>query len=636
VAEEDTLVKLLVRNYRKYGDTKVAMRKKELGIWREYTWKDYYENVKYFSLGLVSLGFERGDKLAVLGDNNPEWFWAELAAMAAGGVVTGVFVDCSPPEVRYIVDHSDSTIVVAKDQEQVDKMLQIIDQLPEVKRVIYWDHRGLRGYDHSILTSFDQVLEMGRQYEESHPGLFEENVEKGKRDDLALILYTSGTTGLPKGAMASYDYLMTSSEINLRYYPSCETDEYLSYILPGWMVEQTLGLGVGLMVARPISFPEATSTVGENFREIAPSYIMQPSMIWESIASSIRSGIEEASFLKRFLYNLFLPVGYKIAYLRFKKKKVNWYWRVLYRVADLAAFRPVRDRYGFTKVKDALTAGAALSPDMLKFFHAHGIPLRQGYGLSEAQIVAGHRHDDIRPETVGKIFPEVKVKISDEGEILVGSDRIFQGYYKDPEKYHEMVRDGWLHTGDAGYIDEEGHIIYYDRLADLMELAGGEKFAPQYIESRLKFSPRIQECLVVVGEDKSYVSALINVGFANVGRWAEKKRIPYTTYVDLSQKDEVAQLIGREIAGVNKTLPEACRVKKYVVLHKEFDPDEAELTRTKKLRRSFMEERYKDLVSAIYRDASEYTVDAEVRYRDGRTGRVRTGIKIRSVEEITG
>ncbi|MFC1993918.1 AMP-binding protein [Chloroflexota bacterium] len=630
----DTLPKFLLRNYQNYGDDRIAMRKKRFGIWNEYTWKDCYEKVKYFSIGLISLGFAHGETVAIIGDNDPEWFWAELAAIAAGGVVTGVFVDCLPPEVQYQVEHCDATIVLAKDQEQVDKMIEVVDKLPKVKKVIYWEPKGLSSYDHQILTSYDDVIQHGIQYEKSSPGLFEDNIAKGRIDDLALVLYTSGTKGLPKGAMMDHRYLLTLAQMNEDYCPVNIKDEYLSYILPGWLMEQSLGLLPWLTVGRTMSFPEDTSTAIENFREIAPSYVMQPSRQWEAISSDIQTKIEEANVIKRFFYSRFLPIGYRVAELRLNKKKIHRIWRVLYRIADFASFKPVRDRYGLTNVRTAVTAGAALSPALLKFFHAHGIPLTQAYGMTESGFVCMHTPDDVKSETVGKIHPKVKVSISTEGEILIGTDFIFRGYYKDPEKYTEMVRDGWLHTGDAGSIDDDGHLIYYDRLEDLMDIADGQKFAPQYIETRMKFSPRIQECIVIGGKGRPYISALINIAFDNVGRWAEKRRIPYTTYVDLSQKEQLANLIAKDIVKFNNVLPEEWRVKKFVLLHKEFDPDESEMTRTKKLRRTYMEESYSDLISAIYQDEGEYVIDAQVHYRDGKTAQMVTSLKIWSVDEV--
>ncbi len=624
---EDTFPKLLLQSYEKWGGTKVAMRKKELGFWREYTWKDFYEKAKYFYLGLMSLRFERGDHVSIIGDNDPEWFWAELAIQAGGGVVTGIFSDCFPPEIKYILENTDSVFVVVQDQEQVDKLLQIKDELPLVKKVIYWNEGGLRHYDDPILISFREVLEAGREYEGVFPDLFEREVAKGKGEDIAFIAYTSGTTAFPKGAIQSYNYFLTGAMRTFDFNPVFENDEYLSFILPGWSIEQLYGLMAGLLKGQILNFPEKQETVAENMREIAPHTILYPSRLWEDLASSIQIKTLESNFLFRFMYNLFLPVGYKIGDLGLKKKTPNLFWRALSGIAELAVFRPLRDKHGLTRVRTPYSGGALLGPNISRFLRAIGLNLRQVYGSTEGGTTT-HVGNDIKLETVG--IPQVGeyIRISDEGEILADRDSCFTGYHKNPEATEKKLRDGWFHSGDAGYFDEDGHLIFIDRIEDMRQLADGTKYSPQYIESRLKFSPYVKDAFIAGGEERDYIAAVVNINFANVSDWAEKRKIPYTTFVDLSQRTEVCDLIKKEVEKVNKILPEETRVKAFANLHKEFDADEAELTRTRKLRRTFIGDRYREVIEAIYGDRAELVMEAPVIYRDGRTGVVSTKISV--------
>lgn len=628
----DTLPKLLKKNYEKYGDEKVAMRVKDMGIWQRYTWKDYYEKVKYFSLGLVSLGLEPGDKVSILGENKPEWFWALLATQAARGTVVGIFTDCMPPEVKYYVSHSDSKFVVAHDQEQVDKLLQIKDELPLLKRVIYWDPKGLWNYDDPILMSFERVIELGREYEKFHPGLFEENIDKGSGDDIGVFCYTSGTTGLPKAAMLRQSALRAVVYSWMAVDKWNDNDRYVSFLPPAWITEQALGIAGGLVSGMEVNFPEEPETVQENIREIGASVLFFGPRQWESIIRLVQAKIIDTSALRRFLYYLFLPVGYKVAEARLTKKKLNWMWQILYAIADWIVFRALKDKVGLLRIRCAYTAGAAVSPDILRYFQAIGVNIKQLYGGSEQGLVTLHRDGEIKWETSGPSMPGMEIRLSGEGEIVVRGDNMFVGYYKNPEATQEKIRNGWYYTGDFGYLDEDTHLIVIDRMEDLRELSGGRKFSPQYTEIRLRFSPYIKDALVIGGEDKAYVSTIVNIDLDNVGRWAEARRIPYTTFTDLSQKPEVISLIRREIDRVNKSLPEWARIKRFVNLHKEFDPDEAELTRTRKMRRTFVEERYHYLIDALYGDKDELTVEAPVTYRDGRKGVIQTAIKVTSLD----
>lgn len=648
----DTAPKYLKYNYKKWGDKKVALRVKDRGIWQSYTWKDYYEKVKYLSLGLISLGLERGDKVAILGENKPEWYCAELAAGAAGATVTGIFVDCLPTEVKFYVENSESTFVIAHDQEQVDKFLTpykdresnehppLKDELSLLKKIIFWDPKGILGFEGTpigdyadpILMSFDQVIELGKDYDKTHPGLFEENIEKTSGDDIGLFMYTSGTTGLPKAAMLRN---RTSQLIN-RAWNSVDKwrpdEQYVSFLPPAWVTEQALGVGANLLTGMEINFPEEPETVLENIREIGPGILFWGPANWESVSRLIQAKIIDTAVVRRFLYHLFLPVGYKVGDLRIAGERVNWLWRALYAIADLVVFRQLKDKVGLLKIRIAYSAGSAISPEIFRYFQALGVKLKQLYGSTEMGLVTIHPDDDVRPETCGPLMPGYECRLADDGEILVRSEMLFAGYYKKPEATKEKYLGDWYTSGDFGHIEEHGHVICIDRMDHLKELSGGRKFSPQFAEIRLRFSPYIKGALIVGSEDKDFVTAIVNIDLDNMGRWAEARCIPYTTFTDLSQKPEVINVIKGEIVRVNRHLPEWTRIKRFVNLHKEFDADDAELTRTRKLRRDFIEERYGYLIDALYGDKEELKVEAPITYRDGRTGTMITSVKVNTVE----
>ena len=628
----DTIPKLITRNYEKW-DHRTAMSMKNFGIWQKYSWQDYYEKVKYFSLGLVSLGLEQGDVVCIIGDNEPEWFWGEFATQAAGGIATGIFVDSIPSEVKYIAEHSDAKFAVINDQEQADKFLEIKDELPLLKKVIYWDPKGLRNYDDPILISFTEVIKLGREYEETHPGLFEQNVEKGKGDDIAFIYYTSGTTGLPKGAMLTHRALITTSQGFISRYPLSENDDLISNFPAAWVGDSFFATIPHLLTGARLNFPEEPETIAEDTREVGPNFVIYGPRQWESLVSEIQIKMIDAHPLKRFTYNLFLPVGHKIADIELQGKTPNLFWRALHGLAHLVLFRPLKDSLGLSKVRFAVTGSSVLSLDTFRLIHAIGIELRQNYASTEAGFISSHGKGEIKFESVGRPVLGTEVRITDAGELLVRSDCMYGGYHKDPEKTMASLIGGWCHTGDAVHIDETGHLIFLDRLEHMGELSSGIKYAPQYIEGRLRFSPYIKDAMVIGGRDREFVSAIINIDFAMVGKWAERNGIPYTTFVDLSQKKEVADLVQKDLVRVNGYLPEPARVRKFVLMHKEFDPDEAELTRTRKLRRDFMEQRYKELIDTLYEGGQEINVKAVVTYRDGRKGTVTTSIKVRSVSE---
>lgn len=631
--KHDTLPKNLYQNFlQKPG--RVAMRSKERGIWQSYTWEDCYTKVKYFSLGLASLGLKRGDKVSILGDNKPQWYWAELAVQAVGGIAVGIFTDCIPSEVKFYVEHSGSKFVVAYDQEQIDKLLEIKEELPLLKKLIYWEPKGLWSYKEAILMSFDEVIEIGERYEKENPRFFEEELEKGKGEDIAAICYTSGTTGTPKGALIPHKMLAEAQReaaILMGLYGR-KGYNYVSIIPGAWFSEQMTGIGGWVVSNQVVNFPEAPETVQQDLREIGPDILFYGARFWESVNRMVQARILDTTFFRRMIYKICLPVGLKVADLSYQRKRLGLYLRALYFVAFHAVFRQLRDRLGLSNLKIVLTGGAAISPEIIRYYKALGLDIALFYGTTEVGLVTLPIKGDVRPETCGKPTPWCDVKLSHEGEILVRTEFMYSGYYMNPEATNESVKDGWYYTGDYGYIDEDGYLIVIDRMKDMKQLAGGKKFSPQYAEARLRFSPYIRDVLILGSEETEYVSAVVNIDIDNAGRYAEGHHIPYTTYTDLSQKPEIIQIVKAAIAGINKTLPEHARIKKFANLHKEFDADEKELTRTRKIRRSFVEERYGEMISALNSDEKELKIESPITYRDGRKGVITTAIKINEVD----
>jgi len=632
--KEDTLPKLLKRNYEIYGDRKTAIRHKKFGIWRRYSWKDYYEKAEKFCLGLISLGLKKGDKVSIIGENEPELFWAELGIQAGGAIMVGIFTDCIPSEIKYYLTDSESHFVVAHDQEQVDKILSIKDEAPLLRKIIYWEPKGLWNYREDVLLSFDQVLEIGLNFKKDHPDLFDQLVEEGSGEDVPVICYSSGTTGDPKGAMITNDWLVKGAQTMAELDGwNNERFDYLSFIPPAWLTEQFFGVGGHLVTGMRLNFPEKPETVLENVREVGPHLLFYGARMWESVNRTVQARMIDSTWLRRQIYKTGLRIALKVADINFAKKKVSLGWRFLYFLSYQAVIRSLRDRLGLSRAEVVYSAGGALSPDIIKYFKALGVEIRLFYGSTEIGVVTTPRTGDLKPESSGTVVPWAEIKISDEGEILAKTKYIYRGYYNNPEVTQKsMNEDGWYKTGDFGHIDEDGHLIVIDRMKDLKELATGKKVSPGFAESRLRFSPYIKDVIVVAGEDRTFVGALINIDLDNVGNFAEKNKIAYTTFTDLSQKPEVRALIREEIEKVNSVLPEWNRVRRFVNLHKELDADEAELTRTRKLRRTYVEDRYKTMIDALFSEDESVVVEAPVAYRDGKTGTIKTEIFVNRLD----
>jgi long-chain acyl-CoA synthetase len=632
ITEDLTLPKLLIQQCEKFGD-KVAMREKEYGIWRPVTWKQYLRNVEEISLGLVALGLEDGDKVIMIGDNRPEALWTEMAAMCAGGVGVWLFQDCLMDEVQYIVDHSDTKFYVAEGQEEVDKALAIRDQCPKLKKIIWDDPKGLRHYDDPMLISLDDVRKLGRERMEKEPGLFKKLVSKGTAQDVCLLFYTSGTTSLPKGALLTHYNMLTMGQNLMRVDPCTPEDDFVSYLPFAWIGEQMMSISCGLMVGYTINFPEEPDTAQQNVREIGPHVMFAPPRLYEQYTRSVQVKHLDATWLKRKTFEWSMKIGYHTAEMKFEKKPVSAFWKLLRWGADWACFSKIRDHLGLSRVRHAYTGGAAMGPDHFRFFHAIGVNLKQIYGQTEiAGISVVHRDDDIKFDTVGLPLPETEIKIGENDEILSKSPSVFVGYYKMPEETEKALQDGWLYSGDTGFTDEDGHLVVFDRSKDIMILSDGRKFSPQFLEARLKFSPYLRDALVV-GHERPYVIAIVCIDYNTVGKWAEDHGINYTSYPELSQIPEIYDLVEGPIREVNRSLPEPARIRRFANLYKEFDADDDELTRTRKIRRAFVENRYKDIVDSLYAGRDLLHMDTNITYEDGRVSQIKADIRLQDVRD---
>jgi long-chain acyl-CoA synthetase len=628
MSELQTLPQFFLQNCKQYRGNRTAMREKDRGIWKSYSWQDYYDRVKHLSLFLRKMDLSPGGKVALLGENKPEIYWAELAAQAAGAASVGIFSDCGAEEVKFFVNHADVTFLFVHDQEQVDKVLDVKNEMPQLKKAIYWDPKGLWNYRDPLLMSMEEAMAMGQDYEKEHPDLFEDMISRGKAEDIAVIIFTSGTTGKPKAAMLSQGGLVSAAKGFVQVDGYGPQDNYLSFVPVAWITEQLIGVAGSIFSGFVVNFPESAETVSENIRELGATILFFSPRQWESINRMIQSKILDTNRIKRQVYNFFVPIALKAYDNRFKRQKAGLCLKLLHGLGRWLVLRNLRDNLGLSFLRVGYTAGSAVSPDILRFFQAIGINIKQIYGSSEMGLVTAHRNGMIRPETSGNPLPGVQVRLSQEGEIQVRNPGMFAGYYKDEESFHKKFRDGWYCSGDYGHIDEEGQLIVIDRMEDLRSLGNGRKFSPQYPEVRLRFSPYIKEVLVVGEEKHKYPCCLVNIDLDNVGRWAEANQIAYTTFADLSQKPEVVELIREEIRNVNKSLPEEGRLVRFLNMVKEFDADEAELTRTRKLRRSFLEGRYQDLIEGLYSGQDEVEVRMVIEYRDGRKGTMTRKVKI--------
>jgi long-chain acyl-CoA synthetase len=628
-----TLPRLLIRNARTMSE-RPALREKDRGIWQTYNWARYYEEVRDFALGLAAHGFRRGDKLSVIGDNRPRLYWAQLAAQSLGGVAVPVYQDSIAAELVHVLNHAEISVVVAEDQEQVDKILSLQDMLPDLKLVIYDDPRGMRHYATPLLKSFDEIQNSGRGFGATHPDYFESEIDKGSPDDLALLNYTSGTTGHPKGVMLTHANLLSAAEALFTAEHFNASDEILCYLPMAWIGDSLLSLVLALLVGFVANCPESPETVQRDLRELGPTVVIAPPRIWENLLTSLRLRATDASPLKRKLFAYYQRRAERAEQFQSENKNPSLTMRLGSALGEYLVYGPVRDQLGFRRARLVYTGGAPLGPDTFRFFRSFGVNLKQVWGSTELSGLATLQPDgEARPDTVGPVLAGTEVMISEEGEVLIRSPGVFQGYYKQPDATRDALTvDGWYRTGDSGSIDSRGHLVIVDRAKDVGKLEDGTTFAPQFVENKLKFSPFIGEA-IVFGHQRPFVAAIVAIDLGTVGNWAERHNLAYTSFQDLSAKPEVRELVRDEIRRCNASLPAASRVGRFLLLNKEFDPDDNEITRTRKIRRRFVSEKYAAVVEALYSGAHQMDLATEITYEDGRKATLNSTIAIDDIEE---
>jgi long-chain acyl-CoA synthetase len=576
---------------------RVALRHKDYGIWNRISWTHYGRNVREVASGLLALGLNPGDRVAILGDNRPEWLICHLAAMAAGGCTCGVYPTSAPEQVAYVVGHSEARVLFVENEEQVDKVLQVIGDL-NVAQVVVWDPKGLWGFSHEKIIFFDEFLSRGRAHLDDHPESVSASMKAIEPDDTAMIIYTSGTTGPPKGAMLSHSNILELTSSFVAATPFYENDELLSYLPLAHIYENLVSLFQAVWAGGTVNFVESIETLPQNLREISPTVFCSVPRIWEKFVSMITIHMSDSTPLKKALYKLSIGVG--LRYVRTPKgsrQRILWgvlywplYWLVLYHL---------KRQLGFERIRYAVCAAAPASPELFQYYNALGLPLREGYGQTESTgVIAVQRIDNPRWGFVGEPLPGVEVKIAEDGEILAKGANVFKGYFKDPELTDQTIKNGWLHTGDVGQM-EDGHLKILDRKKDILITAGGKNITPAYIENKLKFSTYIQDT-VVIGDGRKFLTALILIDEDNVTKYAQDQRIPFTTFADLTRNDQIQKLIEDEVSAVNKTLSQVETIKKFELLPRRFYEEDGDVTPTKKVKRRFLEERYADVIDKMY------------------------------------
>ncbi|MBU0515128.1 MAG: long-chain fatty acid--CoA ligase [Proteobacteria bacterium] len=599
VNDLDTVPKLFFDRVARYGD-RVALRKKHLGLWNKISWREYGRMVSRVGQGLLALGLEPGDRVAIIGDSRPEWLYADLGNLSVRGVSVGVYTTNSAHEVQYVLAHSGARFFFVEDEEQLDKVLQTRDQLPDLEKVIVMDMTGLKSFLDSMVISFEELLRLGKDFGDRHPDIFEQRLARTRSDDVATFVYTSGTTGPPKAALLSHQNVLSNSRSFARHVPAFDTDVVLSYLPLCHIGERTISVYHAINMGFTVFFAESPDTVPENLREISPTFFFGVPRIWEKFHSAINIGVQNASWFKRQIYGMALGIGHKAARKRLDRRRPPLWLRVLDGLASVVVFRKIKKLLGIDRARFALSGAAPISPGVLEYFHAIGVNIRESYGLTEsAALISMHTGDDIRLGTCGRALPGVEIKIADDGEILVRGDNVFQGYYRDEVNTRATLIDGWLNTGDSGELGADGHLRITGRKKDVIITSGGKNITPQYIENLLKFSPYIIDA-VVIGDGRKYLTAIIVAEEENLIEYAQTNRIPFTTYRSLTQTKEIIQLIDGEVQKVNRELSRVEQVKKFALTDKVLDQEDDELTPTLKVKRQKVIEAYKDVIDGMY------------------------------------
>ena len=635
----DTFPKLLGDLVSSRGES-VAIREKNYGIWQSWTWREYMEEASDVANGLAKSGFDRGDKLAIIGDNRPELYFGIMASQMLGGVPVPIYQDSIADEMVYILEHAEVRFAIVEDQEQVDKLITIRDKLPNLEFIIYEDTRGLRDYEERGLMSYASARKQGLSFAEENPNFVAEEIQKGSATDLAVMLYTSGTTGKPKGVMLSYYNVIATSRSGIQHDNLTVNEKVVAYMPMAWIGDHLFSYGESLCVGFSVYCPESADTVLQDVREIGPTCFFAPPRIWESILTTVLVRIEDAGWLKRKMFSYFMKVAERVGAPLMDGKSVSLDERLLYALGKVLVYGPLRDNLGFSKMRVAYTAGEAIGPEIFTFYRSIGVNIKQLYGMTEATaLVVGQADGEVYADSVGVPYPGVELQIGENGEVMFRSAGVFQGYYKNPEATEETkTADGWIKSGDAGLIDADGQLRIIDRAKDVGQLNDGTMFAPKYLENKLKFSPYVREA-VAHGNGRDKVTAFINIDLEAVGNWAERQGISYTSYTDLAARTEVYDLVKRDIERVNNSLAgdpqlSGSQIQRFLILHKELDPDDNELTRTRKVRRRFIAEKYAELIDALYSGRDRVLIEAEVTFEDGRTGSIKAELAIQDVSVV--
>jgi long-chain acyl-CoA synthetase len=637
----DTFPRLLI-HHAQARPHRPAIREKNMGIWQTWTWSQVAGEVRAMACALAKLGFERHHNLAIIGDNRPRLYWAMCAAQCLGGVPVPMYQDASAEELSHLLQHAEIKIAIVEDQEQVDKLLEIKDRCPQLAHILYDNPRGMRDYQQPFLHALDEEMRLGRIEDQNQPELVDAQIAQGKTGDVAVMAYTSGTTGVPKGVMITHQALLTTARNAARFDDLDEYDEILSYLPMAWVGDHIFSYAQCYVTGFCVNCPESSDTVMTDLREIGPTYYFAPPRVFENILTQVMIRIEDASLIKRKMFHYFMGVARRVgARILDRAPGVAALDRLLYAIGNLLVYAPLKNVLGLSRVRVGYTAGEAIGPELFAFYRSLGINLKQLYGQTEASVfVAMQPNGQVKSDTVGPAAPGVEIRISEDGEVLYRSPGVFHSYFKNQEATAlTKTPDGWVHTGDAGFFDADGHLKIVDRAKDVGRLADGTLFAPKYIENKLKFHPYIKEA-VAYGHQRDRVCAFINIDIEAVGNWAERRHLAYSGYTDLASQPQVYALIRDCIVQVNRDLVQDeklanSQIHRFLILHKALDPDDGELTRTRKVRRGFIAEKYDLLIEALYSDKESCLIETEVKFEDGRTGRVSANLRIMEAQTFS-
>lgn len=638
--DEDTFPKILLRNARVFAG-RPSMREKDLGIWQTWTWSQVLEEIRSFAIGLQDAGFRPGDKIAIIGANRPRLYWSMVAAQSLGGVPVPLYSDSVAEEMAYVLEHAEVRFACVEDQEQVDKLLSMSEQLPKLEHIVYDDPRGLRDYDHTRLHSFEQLQVNGRAAlasDGAREKAWLDGIAATKGADLAVMLYTSGTTGRPKGVMLSFDNLVISARNGNAFDKLNETEETIAYLPMAWIGDHVFSLAQAYLAGYCVNCPENLDTVLSDRREIAPTYFFAPPRVFEGLLTLIMVRMEDAGRLKKKMFDSFMALARRVGEPILNGEKVSLVDRLLYQLGEFMVYGPLKNQMGFTRLRVGYTAGEAIGPEIFRFYRSLGLNLKQLYGQTEASVYITMQPDgEIFGDTVGTPAPDVEIKIAENGEVLYRSPGVFVGYYKNEEATRTTkTADGWVLTGDAGFIADNGHLKIIDRAKDVGKLNDGSLFAPKYIENKLKFYPNVKE-VVAFGDGRDFCGVFVNIDLTAVGSWAERNNVNYASYQELAAHPQVYEMIRGHVDEVNRDLANepmmaGAQIKRFLVLHKELDADDGELTRTQKVRRSFIADRYAPLIEALYDGSTSKHVRTEVTFEDGRKGAIEATVEIRDMQ----